>query len=191
MKSDNIGVYSDRITESKPLTIDEAAELKGVSGKSAEKFKEEIAEMQSKNNQFSEIYSVVFGWKKQPDGSKKLVSKHPSGRIMFPDKSIDEKDIEAGNAYLCLVYVPEFNAKGEPAREAFAKIICEEYQPKIYELKSGVVTYAYRDKKDNMKRGAEAFGKTTEERIVEVIRKYRDELKFPSCKIIFRKNDER
>jgi hypothetical protein len=181
-----VGVHSEKITESKVLTIDEAKNRKGVTGKSAESFEKEIIEMQDKYPQFKDIMSVVFGWKRQPDGDRKLVSKHTSGKIMFPDKSEDIKEIEPGNAYLCLVYEPELNAKGEPARETFAKIICEEYQPKIFVLSSRVVTYAYRDGKGKMKRGA-AFGNSFEERLLDIIKRY-EKLGFPSAKIVYRKN---
>ena len=181
-----VGESSEKITEGKVLTIDEAKKLKGVTGKPAESFQNEVTEMMERYPQFKDIMSVVFGWKKQPDGSRKLVSKHVSGKILFPDKSEDLKEIEPGNAYLCLVYEPELNAKGEPARETFAKIICEEYQPKIFVLSSRVVTYAYRDPKGHMKRGA-AFGNSFEERLIDVIKRY-EKLGFPSAKIIYRRN---
>lgn len=181
-----VGPTSEKITDSVPLTIDEAIKRKGAKGDAAKSLEKEIIDMQETYTQFKDIMSVVFGWKKQDDGSKKLVSKHPSGKIMFPDKSEDESQIEPGNAYLCIVYAPEFNAKGEPARETFAKIICEEYQPKIYVLSSRVVTYAYRDDKGKMSRGA-AFGNSFEERLLDVIKRY-EKLGFPSAKIIYRKN---
>ena len=186
MSDDNVSVYSDKITDSKSLSIDDAKTLKGVTGKRAEEFEEQVVELQEKYPLFNQMFSVVFGWKKQEDGSRKLVSKHPSGKILFPDKSENIQEIEPGNAYLCLVYEPEFNAKGEPAREVFAKIICEEYQPKIFVLPNRVVTYAYRDKKGKMAKGA-AFGNSFEERMLDIIKKY-EKIGFPSAKIIFRKN---
>jgi len=182
------GETSEKITESKILTIDDAKKLKGVSGKAAETFEEEITEKQNLNPLFKDIMSVVFGWKMQSDGTKKLVSKMPSGKILFPDKSEDINEIEPGNAYICLVYDRTEDGKGGPGREAFAKIICEEYQPKIYVLSSRVVQLVWRDNKGKMRHVA-PFGNSFEERIVGAIKQF-EELGLPSAKIIYRKNQK-
>ena len=180
------GETSEKLTESKVLTIEEAKRLKGVSGKRAETFERELIDKQDQNPLFKDIMSVVFGWKKQKDGSKKLVSRMPSGKILFPDKSEDINEIEPGNAYICLVYDRMDDGKGGPGREAFAKIICEEYQPKIYMLSSGVVQMVWRDKKGKMRHKA-PFGNSREERIVKAFKEY-EEFGFPSAKIVYRKN---
>ncbi len=177
---------SEKITESKILTIDDAKKLKSVSGKRAEAFEKEIIDKQNQNPLFKDIMSVVFGWKRQDDGSKKLVSKLPSGKILFPDKSEDLKEIQPGNAYICLVYDRMDDGKGGPGREAFAKIICEEYKPKIYILSSRVVQMVWRDKKGKMRHKA-PFGNSFEERIVGAIKEF-EEIGFPSATIVFRKN---
>jgi len=181
-----VGPIAERLASSKQMTIDEAKEKMKMTGKRAKELEEDITAKQENYQQFDQLMSVIFGWKQQDDGSRKLVSKHPSGKIMFPDKSEDTREIEPGMAYLCLVYEPEFNKEGEKARETFAKIICEESVPKIYILNNRVVTYAFRDKNDKMNRGA-IFGNTFEERIVNIIKKYEKE-GLPSAKIIYRRN---
>jgi len=184
---DDLSMSSEKITESKVLTIEDAKNRKGVTGKRAESFEKEIIENQEKYPLFKDIMSVVFGWKVQDDGTRKLVSKMPSGKILFPDKSEDLKSIEPGNAYICLVYDRMDDGKGGPGREAFAKIICEEYQPKIYILSSRVVQMVWRDKKGKMRHKA-PFGNSFEDRIVSAIKEFEDGEKFPSAKIVFRRN---
>jgi len=182
----DLSMSSEKITESKVLTIEEAKIRKGVSGKRAESFEKEIISKQEQYPLFKDIMSVVFGWKVQKDGSRKLVSRMPSGKILFPDKSEDLKEIEPGNAYICLVYDRMDDGKGGPGREAFAKIVCEEYQPKIYVLSSRVVQMVWREKNGNMRHVA-PFGNSYEDRIVKAIKDY-EEMGFPSVKIIYRKN---
>jgi len=182
------GETSEKLTESKILSIEEAKKIKGVAGARAESFEKEILEKQNQNPLFKDIMSVVFGWKVQKDGSRKLVSKMPSGKILFPDKSEDLSEIEPGNAYLCLVYDRMDDGKGGPGREAFAKIICEEYQPKIYVLSSRVIQMVWRDKKNKMRHKA-PFGNSFEDRIVEAIKEF-EEFGFPSAKIVYRKNQK-
>ena len=186
--SDDLSMSSEKITESKILTIEEAKESKGVTGKRAESFEKELFDKQQANPLFKDIMSVVFGWKVQNDGTRKLVSKMPSGKILFPDKSEELKDIEPGNAYICLVYDRMDDGKGGPGREAFAKIICEEYQPKIYVLSSRVVQMVWRDKKGNMRHKA-PFGNSYGDRIVAAVKEY-EKIGFPSAKIIFRSNQK-
>ena len=82
-----VGPSSEKITTSEPLSIDEAVRKKRAVGDVAKSLEKQIIDMQESNPQFKDIMSVVFGWKRQDDGSKKLVSKHPSGKILFPDKS--------------------------------------------------------------------------------------------------------
>jgi len=179
---------AEKITESKVLTIDEAKKLKGVSGKRGEAFEKEIMEKQNQNPLFKDIMSVVFGFKTQNDGTKKLVSKMPSGKILFPDKSEDLAELEPGNAYICLVYDRLDDGKGGPGREAFAKIVCEEYQPKIYILSSRVVQMVWRDNKGKMHHKA-PFGNSFEERLVSALKEY-ENIGLPSAKIIFRRNQK-
>ena len=90
--------------------------------------------------------SIIFGWKIQPNGSKKLMSKLPCGKALFPDKSEDVDSIEPSIPYVCLVYEPEENPDGTQAKQAYAKIICEEYIPIIYVPKSRIPVMVWVDK---------------------------------------------
>jgi len=169
-------VESEKIGVSEILSIDDVKNLTGLQGERAKKLEEEII---SKQDQlFKDVYCVTFGWKLQEDKSKKLVSKMPNGKILFPDRTEDTREIEQSTPYICLVY--------EREREAFAKIICEEHQPKIYIPSSRIPHMVWRDDKGVIRRKA-PFGNTFEERIVAAIKEMED-LGFPSIKIIYRKN---
>ncbi len=98
---------------------------------------------------------IVFGWKLQPDGSKKLVAKLPNGKIIFPDRS-EQGAVEPGVPYICLVY--------EREREAFAKVCSEEYQPKIYVQSNRIVTMVWREPSGKVTNKV-AIGNSFEERL--------------------------
>jgi len=178
---------SEHIGESKILTIDEAKKLKRVSGEKAKEFEEKVLAKQ--DGQFKDLYVIIFGWKLQTDGSKKLVSKLPSGKICFPDKTEKLDQIEAGLPYICLVYDRKVDEEGKPGREAFAKIICEEYQPKIYIPSSRLPLMSWRDKSGQLRNKA-PFGNSFEERIVSAIKEM-EKMGFPSVKLIYRINEKR
>jgi hypothetical protein len=171
-------VESEKIGVSEVLSIDDAKRLKGVTGEKAKELENEIT---SKQDQlFKDIYCVTFGWKIQEDKSRKLVSKMPNGKILFPDRTEDMKEIEPSTPYICLVY--------EREREAFAKVICEEYQPKIFIPSSRIPHMVWRDEKGVIRRKA-PFGNTFEERIVAAIKEM-EALKFSSIKVVFRTNQK-
>jgi len=174
--TNNIESENEKIGVSEVLSIDDAKKLKGVTGDRAKEFENEITSKQ--DLLFKDIYCVTFGWKKQDDGSKKLVSKMPNGKILFPDRSEEMQEIDPGTPYICLVY--------EREREAFAKVICEEYQPKIFVPSSKIPHMVYRDEKGKMRRKA-PHGNSYEERIVSAIKEM-EQLGFPSIKVVFRKN---
>jgi len=167
---------SEYIGSSKIMTIDDAIKKKGVSGDAAETFKNEVSEKQ--DNLFTDIMSVVFGWKMQPSGDKKLVSKLPNGKIIFPDRSEQRETVQPGVPYICLVY--------EREREAFAKICSEEYQPKIFIPGSRMLTMVWRDDSGKIRRKV-PHENSYEERIVAAVKEM-EKLKFPSVRIIFRNN---
>ncbi len=180
---------SEYIGSSKIMDIDEAIKKKGVSGKAATEFVDEIAGKQ--DNQFTSIMSVVFGWKAQPDGSKKLVSKLPNGKIMFPDRSEEVEHIEAGVPYICLIYErkDELDAKGNvirQGREAFAKICSEEYQPKIFVTKSRMPSMVWREESGKV-RNKVPHGNSYEIRMISAIKEM-EKLGFPSVRVVFRSN---
>jgi len=167
---------SEYIGSSRIMTIDEAIGKKGVSADAADKFKEEVSEKQ--DTLFTDIMSIVFGWKIQPNGDKKLVSKLPNGKIIFPDRSEQSEAVQPGVPYICLVY--------ERDREAFAKICSEEYQPKIFIPGSRMLTMVWRDEKGNIRRKIPKEN-SYEERIVAAVKEM-EKMKFPSIRIIFRDN---
>lgn len=169
---------SEYIGSTKIMSIDEAKEKKGVKGlkEKEEEFEKDVVEKQ--DHLFTDIMSVVFGWKTQPDNSKKLVSKLPNGKIIFPDRSEELERLEPGVPYICLVY--------EREREAFAKICAEEYQPKIFVLANRIVTMVWRNEKGKLENKM-PHANTFEERINAAVKEM-ETLGFASAKIIFRKN---
>ncbi|GAH23332.1 unnamed protein product, partial [marine sediment metagenome] len=110
------------------------------------------------------------------DGSRKLVSKLPNGKIIFPDRSEQIEKVEVGIPYICLVY--------EREREAFAKVCSEEYRPKIFVQSNKLVTMVWRDKSGKV-RNKLFPGNTYEERILLSVKEM-EKLGFPSVSIIFR-----
>jgi len=172
-------IDSEKISVSKVLTIDEAKKVKKVSGDRAKKFEEEVIEKQ--DSLFKDIMVVTFGWKIQEEGTRKLVSKLPNGKIIFPDRSETLEEIEPGTPYICLVF--------EREREAFAKIICEEYQPKIYIPSSRIPQMVWREESGKIRHKA-PHASTYEERIVSAIKEM-EKKGFPSIKIIFRENQHK
>jgi len=178
---------SEHIGESKILTIDEAKKLKRISGVKAKEFEDKVLAKQ--DGQFKDLYVCVFGWKPQPDGTKKLMSKLNSGKFLFPDKTEKLDQIEAGIPYICLVYDRKVDETGKPAREAFAKIISEEYQPKIYIPSSRLPLMSYRNKNGTLTNKA-PIGSSYEDRIVSAIKEM-EKLGFPSVKVVFRVNEKR
>ena len=172
----DIKTESEYIGSSKIMTIDDAVKKIGVKGEKADKFKTEVSEKQ--DNLFTDIMSVVFGWKIQPNGDKKLVSKLPNGKIIFPDRSEQSESVQPGIPYICLVY--------ERDREAFAKICSEEYQPKIFIHGTRMITMVWRDDSGNIRRVV-PHENSYEDRLVSAI-KQMEKLKFPSVRIVFRVN---
>lgn len=174
----NDTLESEKIGVSEILTIDDAKKLKQVTGEKAKELETQILEKQ--DILFKDIYCVTFGWKLQKDKSRKIVSKMPNGKILFPDRSEDTHEIEPGLPYLCLVY--------ERDKEAFAKIICEEYQPKIFIPTTRIPRMVYKDQSGKMKQKA-PLGQTYEDRIIAAIKEM-EEMGFPYVKVVFRKNQK-
>ena len=164
------------MTDTNKMDIDTAKEKKGKLGMSNEEFETIIHRKQ--DELFSDLRSLIFQWKKQESGEKKLMSRLPNGKVVFLDRSDNPEDINTGAPYICAVY--------EREREAFAKVVCEEYQPKIFVPSSRIPHMVYRDEKGNIRRRA-PVANSYEERIVAAIKEM-EKLGFPSIKIIFRKN---
>ena len=165
----------------KKLDVDEALRLKGTSGSNKEEIKK-IDLMQ--DERFTDIWSLRFGWVEQlPEkggkpGQKKLMSMLPNGKKVFIDRYQDPSDVVPEDPYICLVY--------EREREAFAKILFPEYQPKIYIPPSRLPVMVWRDEKGKVKREL-GNGNSYEMRLVDCIKKM-EAKGFESIKIVYRKN---
>ena len=175
---------ASKITDSKSMTVDEAKKKLKLGGEKARHFEQKILDKQ--DTQFSQIFSIIFGWKIQDDGSKKLVSKMPNGKILFPDKSEDVDKIDSGIPYICLVYEPDLNPDGTQAKQAYAKIICEEYIPIIFVPDSRMPVMVWIDK-DGRKRNLVPKANSYPERMMILLNMAVKE-KCPFIKVIFRKN---
>jgi len=162
---------------SKKMSVDEAVLRRGDLSKTPEAFIDEIKKLQ--DERFTDLRSLVFGWVPQPDGSKKLMSKLPNGKVVFVDRK-EKVEVKPGRPYICLVY--------EREREAFAKVLCEEEMPVVWVLPNKLVTFRYR--KGNKFHVIMTKGQTYPERMMEALKRLESE-GFPEVKIIFRENERR
>jgi hypothetical protein len=169
---------SEHLGSCRILSIDDAKRLRRVVGRDGDEFEKDITTKQ--DSLFTDIMCIIFGWKMQPDGSKKLVSKLPNGKIVFPDRSEEISLIEPGIPYICLVF--------EREREAFAKVCAEEYQPKIYVPTSRMPSMVWKTASGETKHKL-PHGNSYELRILEAIKEMED-MGFPTVRIIFRKNQK-
>lgn len=181
---------SEEISNAKPITVDEAKKKLKIGGEKGRNFESKVLERQ--DGQFTKLMSMVFGWKLQKDGSKKLVSRMPSGKIAFPDKSENLDEIEQGMPYICLVYdrPNEYDEEGnliKEGREAFAKIICAENEPKIFVPQNDLPVLVWTKENGDVEHKL-AHANSFAERMMFLINMARNERKFPSIKIIFREN---
>jgi hypothetical protein len=167
------------------MTVDEAKKKLKLGGDKARKFEQKVFE--KSDDQFSQLYSIIFGWVIQKDGSKKLMSKLCNGKAAFPDKSEDIDKIESGIPYICLVYEPEFNPDGTQARQAYAKIISEEYTPLIFVPDSGIPVMVWIDK-NGKKRNMVPKANNEIERMAILLDVAKNKEKWPFVKVVFRKN---
>ena len=166
---------------SRLMTIDEAKKKRGkfVSDEEFEKMVEERSK-----ELYGYLRTLEFSWKKQEDSETgkvemKLMSRLPNGKLVFLDKYEDIDSVLPGVPYICTVY--------EIENVAFAKIVCEEYEPKIFILPNRLVHEVWRDKKGHVRRRA-PHGNSYAERIVASI-KAMEERGFPSIRIIFKGNE--
>lgn len=162
------------VRSSKKMTIEEARKKKAKLGMSDEEYDKKV---QNKSNElFSDLRTLFFAWKEQPDGSQKLMSRLPNGKICFLDRSDDPKEVRENAPYTCAVY--------EREREAFAKIVCEEYQPTIHVFPDQRVTMVFKDNKGNtvhkMPGPYNSFGK----RITEAVKIFRKK-GFSEAKLVY------
>jgi len=165
------------------LDVDEAISRRGTFGTTDEEALKLVETVQSQDDKFCEIYSLIFGKKEQPskDGGEpefKIMSSLPDGRVVFIDRSQDDDTIKLEEPYLCLVYKKD--------RTAFAKILFPEYQPHIYVPPSRLPALVWRDAKGRVQRRI-AMGSSYEERIVYAVKEM-EKMGFEHVKLVFRKN---
>jgi len=108
----------------------------------------------------------------------KLMSMLPNGKVVFIDRSQNIEEIIPEDPYICMVY--------EREREAFAKVLFPEYQPKIYIPPSRIPAMVWRDEKGNVRRKV-PHENSYEERLIKAIKEM-EGMGFESIKIVFRKN---
>ena len=187
--SEDMIVGAEEISDAIPLTVDEAKKKLKLGGDKARAFEEKVIEKQ--DGQFTKIMSIIFGWKIQKDGGKKLVSKLSSGKICFPDKSEDLDAIEPGMPYICLVYdrQQEKDAEGNiivKGSEAFAKIICEEYQPKIFVPQNKLPVMVWTERSGKVRNKVPVADSYSERMMILI--NMAEKLGFPSIKMVYRMN---
>ena len=166
--------------DAKKMSVDDAKDRKGKLGMKDDEFETIIKEKQDEF--FTDLRSLIFSWKEQPDGSKKIMSRLPNGKIVFLDRSDSPEEIKIDTPYICAVY--------EREREAFAKVICEEYEPKIYVLSSDAVSMVWKDEKGDTRRKMPGGYNSFEERMMYAVKFFRTK-GFPEVKIVFRENIRR
>jgi len=149
-------------TNASKMSIDEAKKRKGKLGMSDEEFEKIVAEKQ--DEQFKYLRSLVFSWQEQEDGPPKFLSRLPNGKICFLDWSDDPNKVKENVPYICAVY--------ERETDAFAKIICEEYQPKIVVFPSKMVNMIWKDEKGNTRHRMVGPYDSFEERIVDAVKSF-------------------
>jgi len=160
------------------MDIDEAKQRKGELGLSEDSFEKKVNDKQ--DELFTDLRSLIFQWKEQEEGDKKMMSRLPNGKVVFLDRSDNPEEIKTDTPYICAVY--------EREREAFAKIICEEYKPKIYVLPSHAVRVVYKDKnKDTQIEMPGPQYNNYGERMMYCIKKC-ESFGFPEVTIVFRGN---
>jgi hypothetical protein len=165
------------------MDVDEAVKQRGSFGKDEEEVLKEIETTQTKDEKFCEIYPLMFGWKEQPkkegeESKFKLMSSLPDGRVVFVDRSQDEKEVIPEDPYICLVY--------KRKKEAFAKILFPQYQPHIYVPPNRLPAMVWRDEKGKV-HNKRPFGNSFEDRMISAIKEM-ELMGFEHVKIIFRKN---
>jgi len=169
------------MSDASKMSVDEAKEKKGKLGMSDSELENRIETKQ--DELFTDLRSLIFQWKEQDDGEKKMMSRLPNGKVVFLDRSDDPDEVDTDTPYICAVY--------EREREAFAKVVCEEYRPKIYVLPSHLVRVVYRNQKnETVKEMPGPQYKSYEEKMMYCIKKC-EELGFPEVTIVFRGNRRR
>lgn len=172
--------------KSEKISIDKAAELKGELGTTKEQLAEKIC--LKEDERFCDLWScIIFSWKEQPNNKKKLMSRLPNGKVLFLDWSENDEEIKIDSPYICVVYEPELNPDGSQARQAYARVICEEYMPKITIRKDRVVHMIWKDQKGATRHTMPAPRNSFEERVVDAVKQMENK-GYEECRLVFLKN---
>lgn len=115
---------------SEAIEIDEALKNRPLES-SPESFNRKI--MNKMDDRYSYLRTLIFAW---DDDQEKFLSRLPNGKITFVDQAEDLRKVEAGVPYICAIY--------EREREAFARIIGEQYKARMVITKPGGVVVAVR-----------------------------------------------
>jgi len=170
--------------KTKKIDVDEAVKIKGELGTTRKTIMKRVANKEDK--WFCDLWKgIVFGYREQKGGGKKLMARLPSGKYVFPDKSENKKSIKPDTPYICLIYEP-LDDDGNKANAAFARIICEEYMPKITVTPKGIVWMVWKnDKGETEKRMT--VQKSKNYRIAEAYNRF-EEMGYEEIRIICVKN---
>jgi hypothetical protein len=173
--------------KSEKITVDEAYEKRGKLGMSKDELQEKILDKES-GERFSDLRSgIVFSWKMQDNNTKKLMSRLPNGKVLFLDWSENEEEIKIDVPYICVVYEPESNPDGTPAKQAYARVICPEYQPKIVVKPNGIIYMIWKDQKGDTRRTMPGPSKSPEHRIISAVKEM-EKKGYEDVRLIFTKN---
>lgn len=130
------------------------------------------------DEKFTQIRTIVFV--KDRRNPNHVIGWLPKGKIVFPHKNADIKNLKPGIPYICLIY--------EKDRYAYAKVLGEQYEPRVIVTDTGVVILIIRigDKTQQII----CKGKNDAEKLAFAYKKIA-ELGEPSFKVIIRKNRPR
>jgi len=169
--------------DAKNLTIDEAKKMKGKLGIQDEEFEKMVGDKQ--DEQFKYLRILHFEWKEQEKKDKfgkkeiKFLSRLPNGKICFLDWSDKPEEYEENIPYICAVY--------ERNTDAFAKIICKAYVPRIVILPTRMVSMIWRNDKGETRTKMVGPFDTFEDRILDAIKRFMRE-GFEEVRLDFKEN---
>lgn len=169
--------------------VKKVSEKEAVDKKTGLASKEQVKKTisQKRNQYYDTLWTgIVFEYKEQNEGGKKLIAKMPSGKYIMLDKGEDSDLVKAGIPYVCLLYEPTNEKTGKEMSVAFAKVVCEESIPKILIHPEGSVYMIYKDDKGNFKKKMIA-NKTFNFRIIEAIKEF-EKLGFEEARIVYMAN---
>jgi len=140
---------SDEI-DAKEISVDEALQNRPLESTETS-FMRKITE--NMDERYNKLRTLIFVWDEE---QKKFKTRIPNGKITFIDKSVDISTVKSGTPYICAIY--------EREREAFARIIGEQYKPRLVINAAGAVLAAVRVGNEAVR--FPCMGQTLNERII-------------------------